>query len=73
VCSLQFHFTCQRSNKPNRVERDYNVIKGTEYFVSLKASIVITEEYNVRVNSEYLIGTTEYLGAAVAQLVEALC
>jgi hypothetical protein len=36
-------------------------MKGTEYFVSLQKSVVITEEYNVMVNSEELIGTTEYL------------
>jgi hypothetical protein len=39
----------------------YNVMKGTEYFVSLQTSIVIAEEYNVMVNSEELIYTTEYL------------
>jgi hypothetical protein len=33
----------------------------TKYFVSLYTSVVITEEYNVMVNSEELIGTTEYL------------
>ena len=36
-------------------------MKGTEYSVSLQMSIVITDEYNVMVNSEELIGTTEYL------------
>jgi hypothetical protein len=36
-------------------------MKGTEYFVSLQTSVVITEECNVMVNSEELIGTTEYL------------
>jgi len=36
-------------------------MKGSEYFVSLQTSIVITEEYNVMVNSEELIGTTEWL------------
>jgi hypothetical protein len=34
---------------------------GTEYFVSLYTSVVITDEYNVMVNSEELIGATEYL------------
>jgi hypothetical protein len=34
-------------------------MKGTVYFVSLKTSDVITEEYNVMVNSGDLIGTTE--------------
>jgi len=36
-------------------------MKGTEYFVSLKTSVVITEECNVIVNSGELIGTTDYL------------
>jgi hypothetical protein len=36
-------------------------MKGTEYFVSLETSVVLTEEYNVMVNSKELIGTTEYL------------
>jgi hypothetical protein len=37
-------------------------MKGTiGYIVSLQTSVVITEEYNVMVNSEELIGTTEYL------------
>jgi hypothetical protein len=36
-------------------------MKGTEYFVSLETSVVITEEYNVMVNSEELIGTAEHL------------
>jgi hypothetical protein len=36
-------------------------MKATEYFVSLQTSVVITEEYNVMVNSEELIGSTEYL------------
>jgi hypothetical protein len=45
----------------NVVQLCYNVIKGTEYFVSLQTSVVITEECNVMVNSDELIGTTEYL------------
>jgi hypothetical protein len=36
-------------------------MKGTEYFVSLQTSVVITEWYSVMVNIEELIGTTEYL------------
>jgi hypothetical protein len=32
----------------------------SEYFVSFKTSVVITEDYNVMVNLEELIGTTEY-------------
>jgi hypothetical protein len=43
------------------VELGYNVMKGAEYFVSLQTSVVITEGYNVMVNSDELIGTTEYL------------
>ena len=38
-----------------------NVMKGTEYFVSLLTSAIITEECNVMVNGDKLIGTTEYL------------
>ena len=36
-------------------------MKGTEHFVSLYTSVVITEQYKVMVNSEELIGTAEYL------------
>ena len=36
-------------------------MKGTEYFVLLKTSVVLTEEYNVMVKSKQLINTTEYL------------
>jgi hypothetical protein len=36
-------------------------MNGTEYLESLKTSFTLTEEYNVMVNSEELIGTTEYL------------
>jgi hypothetical protein len=43
------------------VDLGYNVMNGTEYFVSLKTSVVITEKCDVMVNSEELIGTTEYL------------
>jgi hypothetical protein len=43
------------------VELGYNVMKETEYFVSLQTNVVTTEGYNVTVNSEELIGTTEYL------------
>ena len=38
-----------------------NVMKGAEYFVSLQTSAVLIEEDNVMVNSEKLIGNTEYL------------
>jgi hypothetical protein len=36
-------------------------MKGIEYFVSIKTSIIVTEEFNITVNSEELIGTTEHL------------
>jgi len=49
------------TNHAHTVELSYNVIKGTEHFVSLQTIVVITEEYNVMVNSEELIGTGEYL------------
>jgi hypothetical protein len=45
----------------NTVELGYNVMKGAKHFVVLYTSVVITEKYNVMVNSEQLIGTTEYL------------
>jgi hypothetical protein len=41
----------------NTVELAYNFMKRAEIFVSLQTSVVITEEYNVMVNSEELIGT----------------
>jgi len=42
-----------------RDELIFNAMKG--YFVSLQTSVVVTEEYNFVINSEELIGTTEYL------------
>jgi hypothetical protein len=36
-------------------------MKGTKYFVSLKPGVVKTQKCNGMVNSEELIGTTEYL------------
>ena len=47
--------------KRSTVELGYNVMKGTQYFVSLYTSVVITEQNNVMVNSKELIATTEYL------------
>jgi hypothetical protein len=43
------------------IELVYDDMKRTEYFVSFKTIVVITEEFTVMVNSEELIGTTEYL------------
>jgi hypothetical protein len=42
-------------------ELGYNIVKVTEYFVSLQTSVVVTQYYNVTVNSEEIIGTTAYL------------
>jgi hypothetical protein len=42
-----------------RVEIGYKATKGTEYFVPLETSAVLTDEYYVIANSEELIGTTE--------------
>jgi hypothetical protein len=36
-------------------------MKGPEYCVSLQTGVVITEQYDVAVNSEELTGTTKYL------------
>ena len=36
-------------------------MKRTEYFVSLETGVVLTEEYNVMVKFEELVGTTEFL------------
>jgi len=37
------------TNHAHRVELGYNAIKGTEYFVTLRTSVVITKEYNMTV------------------------
>jgi hypothetical protein len=36
-------------------------MKETEYIVPLETSVVVTEEYNIMVNRNELIGSTEYL------------
>jgi hypothetical protein len=33
----------------NTIELGYNIVKGTKYFVSLRTSVVLTEEYAVMV------------------------
>lgn len=48
-------------SQANRVELSYNVIKGEEHFVSLQTSVIITDEYEVVVNSEERTGTRDYL------------
>lgn len=42
-------------------ELAYNVMKGTEYFVSLQTRVILTEQFNVMVNSVELISATEYM------------
>jgi hypothetical protein len=49
------------STSLSTVELGYNVMKGTEYTVSLKTNVVISEKNNSMVNSEELIGNTDYL------------
>jgi hypothetical protein len=61
--------TVRRSNVENcavfvfssTAELGFNVVKLTEYFGSLQTSVVLTQECNVTVNSEELIGTTEHM------------
>jgi hypothetical protein len=48
------------SRQTTVVEVGYNVIKGTEYFVSLQTNVVLIQEYNVMASSKKLIGTTKY-------------
>jgi hypothetical protein len=43
------------------LELSYNVMKRTDRFVSLQASVVITEDYNVIVNCKEIIGAIECL------------
>jgi hypothetical protein len=38
----------------HRVELGYNVMKGTEYFVSSQTSVAAIEVYNVVLNSDEL-------------------
>jgi hypothetical protein len=47
--------------KSTRFESICDVMKCTDYFVSLQTSVVVTEDYNVMVSSEELIGTTAFL------------
>jgi hypothetical protein len=49
------------SSSINRFELRYNATKWGEYCVSLQTSVVLTQGYNVIVNSEELIGTTKYV------------
>jgi hypothetical protein len=52
------YILCGRKYK-NTVKLGYNIIKWSEYFVSLKTSVLVTEEYNIMINSEELVGTLE--------------
>jgi hypothetical protein len=59
---INYRFSISSENKIT-FELGYNVMRGPQYFPSLQTSVVLTEEYNVMVNSDGLIGTTEYLDA----------
>jgi hypothetical protein len=50
-----------KGQQRNTVELGYNIMKGTEYSVSLQMSVVLTDRYNIMVNSEELIGATEHV------------
>jgi hypothetical protein len=55
------HSPASRGRRQDTVRLGYYVMTGTEYFVSIQASVVITQECNATVNSDELIGTTEQL------------
>ena len=61
MTSLQTHgrplltFVVTYVSLRNAVRLGYNIMKGTEYFVSL------TKTYTIMVNRKKLTGTTEYL------------
>ena len=65
MCRLSWFYYvalhCKKCSKINTVELGYSMMKGAECFVSLQRSVFLAEEHNVGVNSEELIGTTEYL------------
>jgi hypothetical protein len=42
------------------VELDCNFMKPTEYYALLQKSAILTNYYNVMINWQELIGTTEY-------------
>jgi len=52
LASFRTEFLCPRT-RYSTVELSYNIMKGTEYFVSLWTS-VLTEKYNVTFHSEEL-------------------
>jgi hypothetical protein len=55
------HSSCPRPVPTTTLEPGYNVMKGTEYYVSLSTSVVITKGCNIIVKSQELIATTVYL------------
>ena len=56
-CSVTSYTTQSRQHT---VKLGYNVMKGTEYFVSTKMRFFLIEWYNITFNSEELTGHTEY-------------
>jgi hypothetical protein len=55
------------------VEHGYNIVQGNECFVLFQMIVVLTEEYNVIVNSEELVGTTEYLSPQTRYHINCYC
>jgi hypothetical protein len=59
-CHHQAPSTCKKPNTYKlQLNFSYNIMNGTEYFVSLQTSVVLTEKYKVLVKSDESIGTTE--------------
>ena len=54
-------YSIQRNARLNAVKLGFNVMNRTEYFASLKTSVVLIDLWNVMVKSEELIDTMKYL------------
>ena len=50
-----------RTSDLHAVKQGHNVMKWTEYRVSLETGFVLSEEHNVMVNSDELMSTAEYM------------
>ena len=68
ICQLDVRYSCQNHIHYKfipvlicTVELGYDVMKGTEYFVTLQRSVVQTEKHNIMVESEEFTGATEHL------------
>lgn len=56
ICIFIFSDLCEYTFK-----LDVSVMRGTEHFMLLQMSVVLTKEYNGMINSGGLIGSREYL------------